>query len=307
MERVLFCKKRDANPFFHLMEGLWMLAGRKDSAYLNRYVATFGERFGESDGTIHDAYGHRWRKALGFDQLDVIVEKLRTNPKDRQCVLQMWSGDPDQENDLLGDWKGRPCNTHVYFAVRTVLVPSPAPLRSMDRVSMLDMTITCRSNDAVWGAHGANAVHFSMLQEYMAGRIGVEVGTMYQFSNNYHGYVSELDRIGDPIELSGVDPYSAGMKPRVMATDWSKFDADLVAFMKWHDDGLRDGQSITSPMNGAGALHNDWFVSVAGKVALARWQWTHGCKPSARTTVEAITAMDWRAACLEWMDRREAK
>jgi thymidylate synthase len=54
---------------------------------------------------------------------------------------------------------------------------------------VLDLTVLCRSNDVVWGAYGANAVHFSVLQEYLAGRIGVDVGVMYQFSNNYHGYV----------------------------------------------------------------------------------------------------------------------
>jgi len=30
MERVLFCAVRDANPFFHLFEALWILAGRDD-------------------------------------------------------------------------------------------------------------------------------------------------------------------------------------------------------------------------------------------------------------------------------------
>ena len=33
-ERVLFHCERDANPFFHLFEALWMLAGRNDLAYL---------------------------------------------------------------------------------------------------------------------------------------------------------------------------------------------------------------------------------------------------------------------------------
>jgi hypothetical protein len=31
-QRVLFSPMRDANPFFHLMEALWMLAGRDDVA-----------------------------------------------------------------------------------------------------------------------------------------------------------------------------------------------------------------------------------------------------------------------------------
>ncbi|KKK55035.1 hypothetical protein LCGC14_3078620, partial [marine sediment metagenome] len=38
MERVLFSPIRDANPFFHLIEALWMLAGRRDVATLAHYV-----------------------------------------------------------------------------------------------------------------------------------------------------------------------------------------------------------------------------------------------------------------------------
>src|SRR3990170_4411256 len=36
-ERVLFNQARDANPFFHLYESLWMLAGRNDVASLAYY------------------------------------------------------------------------------------------------------------------------------------------------------------------------------------------------------------------------------------------------------------------------------
>jgi thymidylate synthase len=300
-ERVLFCPKRDANPFFHLMEGLWMLAGRNDAAYLNRYVASFGSRFGEPDGTIHDAYGHRWRKALGFDQLDAIVNTWRANPADRQAVLQMWEARADVypvggcesvtigSDDLRGSWRGRPCNTHVYFRVRTVILHISVPR------FYLDMTVCCRSNDAVWGAHGANAVHFSMLQEYVAGRVGCEVGTMYQLSNNYHGYATELERIGDPVMLDGADPYAeedVGAVP--MGMDWETWDADLRRFMEWHDgDRVVDREYA-----------NDWFRTTAVRAAQAHQLWKTAMKPSALAMAKLIAAPDWSRACVEWMQRR---
>src|ERR1700730_12972094 len=49
-QRVLLDPYRDANPFFHVMEFLWMIDGRRDAALLNRYVNDFGERFAETDG-----------------------------------------------------------------------------------------------------------------------------------------------------------------------------------------------------------------------------------------------------------------
>ena len=38
-ERVLFWPERDANPFLHLYESLWMLAGRNDIEPILRYLA----------------------------------------------------------------------------------------------------------------------------------------------------------------------------------------------------------------------------------------------------------------------------
>src|SRR5215475_5121801 len=58
-QHVLLNPIRDANPFFHLMEAMWMLAGRDDAAFLDYYVKGFGERFG-SNGIVMDAYGQRW-------------------------------------------------------------------------------------------------------------------------------------------------------------------------------------------------------------------------------------------------------
>jgi hypothetical protein len=36
-ERVLISQTRDANPFFHLMEALWILAGRYDVKFLTEF------------------------------------------------------------------------------------------------------------------------------------------------------------------------------------------------------------------------------------------------------------------------------
>src|SRR5438132_1676713 len=82
LERVLFNPMRDANPFFHLFEALWLLAGRRDARWLDRFVGDFSSRFAEEDGTLHGSYGFRWRKHFDLDgggnpnmpdQLDTVV------------------------------------------------------------------------------------------------------------------------------------------------------------------------------------------------------------------------------------------
>jgi hypothetical protein len=294
-ERVLRDPQRDANPFFHLAEALWMLAGREDAAYLNHYVRNFGERFAEEPDMqfIHGAYGYRWRVAFGVDQLDEVVHKLRDNPADRQAVIAMWDPRYSHYEDLTGNHRDRPCNTHIYLRVRD---------------GALDLTVCCRSNDIVWGAYGANAVHFSVLQEYLAGRIGVGVGVMYQISNNWHGYTDVLDKLW-PVSMgteSHIDDYSdAIVCPMPMGTQWDLWDQDLATFMHWHDEILWQEDAEASWLAAStAAYHNSWFDSVAAPMARANWCWRQGQTDRALMCAEAVWASDWQRAAAEWLSRR---
>jgi thymidylate synthase len=167
-ERVLFDSERRPNPFFHLAECVWIMSGSNDLAWISKFNSNMGT-FSDDGKTINGAYGHRLRSYFGKDQITTVVKILRSSKEDRRAVLTMW----DPRNDLGSISKDVPCNTQVYLRINSVA---------------LDMMVTCRSNDVIWGAYGANAVHFSFLQEYLAWAIGVEVGTLCQVSFNYHIY-----------------------------------------------------------------------------------------------------------------------
>jgi hypothetical protein len=171
LERVVFWDDRDCNPFFHFFESLWMLAGRDDVAFLAQFVPRMAE-FSDDGQRFHGAYGYRWRHHSGNDQLPVIIDHLRKNRDDRRQVLSMWNECSDlYKQDGMKDL---PCNLQVIFQVATD--------------GRLDMTDTNRSNDMIWGAYGANAVHFSYLHEFMSAAIGVPTGIYRQVSNNLHVY-----------------------------------------------------------------------------------------------------------------------
>jgi len=174
-ERVLFWPERDANPFFHLYESLWMLAGRNDVVPLLRYAKQMAA-YSDDGSLLWGAYGFRWRRHFDIDQLELIAEALKRNPEDRRQVLQMW----DVEADLGRQGKDLPCNLEATFQINTE--------------GKLELTVFNRSNDIIWGAYGANAVHFSFLLEYMANWIGVPMGVYRQVSVNYHAYVEVFER-----------------------------------------------------------------------------------------------------------------
>jgi hypothetical protein len=89
-ERVLFAPGRDCNPFFHLFEALWMLAGRNDLAPIVYFNSKMKEFSDDGGITQPDAYGYRWRKHFGWDQLNAIVEELKKDHTSRRVVLSMW-------------------------------------------------------------------------------------------------------------------------------------------------------------------------------------------------------------------------
>lgn len=230
-QRVLFLPARDANPFFHLFEALWMLGGRNDVAYPAKFAAQL-QLYSDDNVTLNGAYGYRWRHHFGYDQLQLVIEELKANPASRRCVLAMWDaydegGDmsPGYEGDLkrgISGGKDIPCNTHMYFRI--------------DSSARLDMTLCNRSNDVVWGAYGANAVHFSMLQEYVAAKIGVRMGKFYQFANNYHIYTDRPDvqRLseGEGYGARQFDLYKTGAAhASAMDAERPGWDEDLEQFL----------------------------------------------------------------------------
>jgi thymidylate synthase len=296
-ERVLFDPVRDANPFFHLMESLWMLAGSADARWLDRYVSDFSARYAETDGHVWGGYGRRWRdwfrknsSTLGgprLDQLVEVVRLLRKDPTDRRVVIQMW----DASEDLGADRRDVPCNTQCYPRVRESLEVRGGDL-CVEKV--LDLTVICRSNDVVWGAYGANAVHFSVLQEYLAHCVGVEVGVMYQVSNNWHGYVDVLAK--KPAPVTSEDPYFRGevVPLKMFQTQQDFVDADLRAF-------------VARPCDEDHRYHNEWFRKVAAPVAISHRFHREKNREAALFWADVIAAPDWRRACLEWLQRRYVK
>ena len=327
-ERVLFNAARDANPFFHLYEALWMLAGRNDVAPLAYYAKQMRE-YSDDGGTLNGAYGYRWRHATygvgqegntwyggipdyrkEVDQLQVIIEHLKANPTSRRVVLQMWN----VENDLLKigmpcnrcpEYPARECphcvhglkmvskdvccNLEVMFSLRPIEHPD---LGLVDHI--LDMTVTNRSNDMIWGMLGANYVHFSILQEYIAAHLGVEVGRYNHFTNNLH-------------------VYEWNWKPEEWLTDETRgyYVRENSTFPLIHDPQVFDSElsRVVQNFSGEGVCAADeWREPFLNTVARPMfWAFRHykkGAFNSALQWVSEIKADDWRVAAYTWIRRR---
>jgi len=305
-ERVLFNVGRDINPFFLMYESLWMLAGRRDVEPV-AYYAEQMRKYSDDGKVLHGAYGYRWRRHFMYDQLDMAVEELRKNPTSRRVVVAMWDASSIQDNssddaaDLHGDLEVAmnggldvPCNTQMYFDI-------------VD--GKLNMTVLNRSNDMIWGLLGANSCHFSFLLEYMACRIGVEVGLQHHFTNNLHIYTESNSGFHPEKWLQGalreteyadnVEDQSVNggvLTPPLLLQTYSgfaeSFDKEVKEFIdnatsdvhKWNNVFL---SGTAEPMCRAFKAHKERNYDAA-------YSW-----------MERVLAQDWRDAGITWIQRRK--
>lgn len=308
MERVLLHPGRDANPFFHLFESLWMLAGRQDLAPLLEFVKNMVNFSDDGGVTQPGAYGFRWRQQFDYrkgqtlDQLEWAIRRLKADPNDRRVVIQMWDPAADA---YAADHGGRdvPCNL--------VALPAIGP------DGRLNLTVYNRSNDMVWGAYGANAVHFSVLQEFLAAGVGVPVGRYYQVSNNFHGYLTTMGKAGEgwpwgvkleeqwkgreepgmyPTGELKPDPYAAGAILPMPMWDASfslrEWDEDLGMFM---EDPARIG------------IRSRFLRKVACPMVMAHRANRREGTAAAREVLEQMPShSDWRQGAELWLDNRDA-
>lgn len=321
-ERVLFNTARDCNPFLHLYESLWMLAGRNDVAPLAYFAENF-KSYSDDGQTLNGAYGYRWRSKeivdpepqspgdvpwVRIDQLDILIKHLRETPNSRRAVLTMWN----VEDDLLKINTSRDvcCNTHVYFQIENGVKDG-----LHDVPQFLNMTVCNRSNDAIWGMLGANAVHFSFLQEYVACSLGLDVGTYNQMTNNLHVYTEtnsgwEPEKWltarslaetfpADSYGSTGVPLFKLGSSDADLEVSRARFDKEcrLFADLHWRPTELTAEtgklfdtfflRHTADPMMHAFHMHKQRDYSAA----------LHWCN--------RITAPDWRLAATGWINKRK--
>lgn len=324
---VLIDDTRLCNPFFHMIEALWILNGRNNVSTLEFYNSKIKDYSDDGD-TFNGAYGFRLRglrhtdgKFGHSDQLRGVIDKLIKDPMSRQAVAVIW-----HPSDLWANSADIPCNDMLMFTLRE---------------NKLDMTIVCRSNDIIWGAYGANAVQFSFIMQYVAAGLGARIGHMYQFSNNYHAYLEEESaplwkKLSSDKWLSdGHDPYTHMGLHAVPLVDskfnvfehttgqaLDRFDEEVDLFLRMVDEEIllfNDSRMSATSMNQflnplafthpfiqnvALPLHVIWLSRKIRKYSTDISEQIYG---EVTTSPKFDMKIDWIAAAVHWYETMDAK
>ena len=284
-QRWVLSRLPSMNPAFAMAEVVWIMAGRRDLAFVefwNRQMRGFVG----SGPNLHGAYGFRLRQHLGLDQLERAFDALSNEPDTRQVVLQIWDSriDLPHPNGSPVD-KDIPCNVMSIPKVRD---------------GKLEWLQIIRSNDLFLGMPH-NLIQFTCLQEIMAGWLGVECGTYNQLSDSLHLYARDEAHIQRSLPV-------APLVPNTDSLSLPRKQSQIV----WDELALRIDQMIVPTLNqgklleiskwdAAPQAYQNILVLLAAEAA-RRHKWHPLSKELISTCTNPILSASWAL----WLTRMNA-
>lgn len=155
-----------------IAEQIWFIAGtRKPEIFLRNYTKIWDD-FTNPGDVVTVAYGYRWRRHFGRDQLGSLIKLLEDDKSSRHGVIVTW----DPSHDGLG-------------GVSKSNVPCPYTFTVNIIGGRLNLMNVVRSNDMILG-FPHDVAGFALLQSILAQRLGVKPGIYTHVIANAHIYDS---------------------------------------------------------------------------------------------------------------------
>lgn len=171
-----------------IAEQVWFISGaRKPEDFLRDYTKIW-DIFTNPGDVVTVAYGYRWRKYFGRDQLQALIDLLEKEPSSRHGVIVTW----DPASDGLG-------------GVAKKNVPCPVMCTVNIIGGRLHMHNIVRSNDMILGAP-TDIAGFALLQIILAERLGVRPGIYTHTISNAHVYSNHYEGAEEIIRREVVHP-----------------------------------------------------------------------------------------------------
>ena len=279
LERYLFLPRRNNDIVAQFAETMWVLAGRDDVAWLERYLPRAPD-FSDDGKVWRGAYGPRLRRWGAVDQIDEVRKILSADRSSRQAVMNLF----DPGRDFAAS-KDIPCNNWLGWIIRE---------------ERLHVHVALRSNDAWWGFSGANSFEWSVLQEMMAFWLEADVGNANYFAMSLHLYERHFDRGTRMVSAAhGVSPYDHGVGRAAFGTPWARFHQ---AVAQWFEIEARIAADPTGSIGSYGGVGDPLLDSA---LTLIHVRWAHERWGPARLAEEfaRLPACDYVAALYQQFGR----
>jgi len=171
-DNIITNKQRKFNTEYAKAEWKWYMSGDRS---INKLGEIYGKippiwkRMANDNGDVNSNYGYQWERN---HQLDYVVSILRENPSTRRAAISIYDG-----KEISDYSKDTPCTYAVQFTILN---------------NKLNMSVYMRSND-LWYGFCIDQYCFSMLQQHVAERLSIEVGSYYHHAHNLHLYNDKIN------------------------------------------------------------------------------------------------------------------
>ena len=171
MKNVIKNKERNWKQDYAEAEWQWYLSGDRNIKKLGKIYGKIPEiwkRMADGVGNVNSNYGWQWERN---GQIAEVVNILKNYRKTRQATISIYDG-----KEIYKYTYDTPCTYAVQFTI-------------LD--DKLNMCVVMRSND-LWFGFCNDQYCFSKLQELVATRLCVPIGTYYHFAHNLHLYNDKI-------------------------------------------------------------------------------------------------------------------
>lgn len=233
--RLVF--SRPINPAFGVVEAIGILAGFNDLKWLefwnprmktwatpminnrNYFYGAYGGRLGARPnvGDLREEYVWDSLTIPADDQMKIAYQALKEDPDSRQVVMNIYNHQYDLPTGSNPSNPDIPCNLISDLKVRD---------------GKLHWMQTMRSNDLMWGTP-YNFIQWTILQEVMAGWLGLEVGQFTLCTSSLHVYENHWEELDNIVNNPAVPKYAELVnKTDLRIMDGGGYDSWEKAFAK---------------------------------------------------------------------------
>ena len=197
-----------------IYELLWFLQGNTNIKYLNENGVTIWDEWADANGDLGPVYGAQWRAwrtrtGGSIDQVQKVIEQIKTNPDSRRLIVSAWNVGELPEMALP------PCHTIFQFFVQE---------------GELSCQLYQRSADLFLGVP-FNIASYALLTLMMAQVCQLKPGVFVHTFGDLHLYSNHLEQA--KLQLSREPRVLPQMRlnPAVTQIDQFKFeDFELVGY-----------------------------------------------------------------------------
>ena len=190
-------------------------AYQKSSDYQNETIEEFALKIKESSdfakkwGNLGPVYGKQWRNFGGVDQLEDLINQIKTNPTSRRLIISAWN--PAEIKDMALP----PCHCFMQFYVNN---------------NKLSCQLYQRSADVFLGVP-FNIASYALFTMMIAQVCNLELGDFVHTIGDAHIYLNHLEQINKQLTRTPRQLPTMKINPEIKSIYDFKFDDfELVGY-----------------------------------------------------------------------------